>query len=107
METDDFQPGVNHLLTFKEVPDVLFNCWGGGGYDIGSETYAVIIAELKQILITLKSFCLDQNSRRCWRCMHCVHFADRARKRINISISTFVIKNGGHHIKYPDINGNF
>lgn len=112
MKIDHIQAAVDYLLSFKEIPDyVIFHCVGN---DIGSKASAVIIAELKQIFEHLKiilpgsKFIWSQIlPRRTWRYIECTHFADRARKRINSSISTFVIKNGGHYIKYPDIKGDF
>ncbi|XP_045198220.2 uncharacterized protein LOC123552551 [Mercenaria mercenaria] len=110
MRIHHLEQSVGYILEFNETPDYLIiHC---GGNDIGSMTSAAIIGQLRCILNKLhlkmpetKIIWSQILPRRTWRYVE-VHQAERARKRINSAISTYVIRHSGHLIKYPDIKDN-
>jgi lysophospholipase L1-like esterase len=110
MKIEDLEQSIAYLTSFKQNDPptyILIHC---GGNDIGLKTSAAIIADLKIIIDNIRSkfpytkiIWSQILPRRSWRYMPDVYHADRARKRINSSIATYVINGGGHYLKYPDI----
>jgi hypothetical protein len=99
---------IHYMNDRYPKPDLLIiHC---GGNDIGLKPIMEIIMEGKTLYKELKVMLPYTRliwsqilPRKSWRYIENVVVADKNRKRINSSLSTFFIKQGGRTIKYPDI----
>ncbi|XP_053407289.1 uncharacterized protein LOC128559503 [Mercenaria mercenaria] len=110
MRIRDIRRSVQYLLQFKDEPDIIvIHC---GGNDIGTKSTWDITFEFKMLITDFLQPLLPHTGliwsqilpRRTWRYVPYTPTAENIRKRINSSLATFVIRNGGGYIKYADIS---
>lgn len=109
--TLDLMPKIRNLSKVEDSPD--FIVIHVGGNDLGTVKVGFLRNRIKNII--RKILDMHPNVRIVWsailprfewRYAHNCDAIETARLRINSSIGAFVIKMGGHYIKYTDIEMN-
>ncbi|KAJ8307155.1 hypothetical protein KUTeg_015239 [Tegillarca granosa] len=97
MKWSEVQCKIRHSLKFIDPPNfIILHC---GGNDIG-ECKSKFIYE---ILLNTKVIWSQILPRLKWRHETTHAAVEKIRRRINSKIATFVLKNGGYYIRYPEI----
>ncbi|CAC5362511.1 unnamed protein product [Mytilus coruscus] len=84
-----------------------------GGNDLGEIKTGVLRNRLNNYLKKVSELLLNTTlvwsqvlPRLTWRYSADTEAMDRSRKRINSSLASYIIRQGGHYIRYPDISPN-
>lgn len=99
---------IKHLLKFIDPPNfIILHCGGNDICDCKSlQLINNIISTLKtmfELLPNTKIIWSQILPRLKWRYEKNHVAVDKIRKRVNSKIATFLLKNGGYYIRYPEI----
>ncbi|CAC5421762.1 unnamed protein product [Mytilus coruscus] len=111
MRLNDLLNRIKLMLRYEKPPTYLVLHIGGN--DLGEIKTEVLRNRLKNYLKKVSELLLNTTlvwsqilSRLTWRYSADTEAMDRSRQRINSSLASYIIRQGGHYIRYPDISPN-
>lgn len=111
MRLKDLLNRIKLMLRYEEPPNYLVIHIGGN--DLGEIKTGVLRNRLKHYVNNIKELLLNTTlvwsqilPRLTWRYSANIDAMDRSRQRINSSLASYIIRHGGHYIRYPDISPN-
>ncbi|CAC5421755.1 unnamed protein product [Mytilus coruscus] len=111
MRLNDLLNRIKLMLRYEEPPTYLVLHIGGN--DLGEIKTGVLRNRLKNYLKNVSELLLNTTlvwsqilPRLTWRYSADTEAMDRSRQRINSSLASYIIRQGGHYIRYPDISPN-
>ncbi|XP_071133054.1 uncharacterized protein [Mytilus edulis] len=111
MGIKDLESTIKRLMKYEKVPKYLVLHIAGN--DLGKTKLGFLRNEIKTTLEKVQSYLPNSSivwsqilPRTNWRHSISQDSMMACRIRINSAIASFVLKNGGHYIKYPDILPN-
>ncbi|VDI08973.1 Hypothetical predicted protein [Mytilus galloprovincialis] len=111
MRLKDLLNRIKLMLRYEEPPNYLVIHIGGN--DLGEIKTGVLRNRLKHYVNNITELLLNTTlvwsqilPRLTWRYSANIDAMDRSRQRINSSLASYIIRHGGHYIRYPDISPN-
>ncbi|XP_063439237.1 uncharacterized protein LOC134720712 [Mytilus trossulus] len=111
MRLKDLLNRIKLMLRYEEPPTYLVIPMGGN--DLGEIKTGVLRNRLKHYVNNITELLLNTTlvwsqilPRLTWRYSADIDAMDRSRQRINSSLASYIIRHGGHYIRYPDISPN-
>ena len=112
MVLKDLEVTIKNMMKYEDPPNFLLIHVAGN--DVGNTRVGFLRNKLKDVLVKIQRL-LPQTKliwsqmlpRLKWRYSSNSDSMDRCRARLNSSTGSYIIRKGGHYIKYPDILPNY